>query len=61
MGWDVEGDNSEIDLDVVVDAGEDEEHSRTLGPASHQPTQPEDHRALVLIHKLEKEKINTKV
>ena len=38
----IEGDGPEVHLPVGVDAGDDEEDTRTLGPTLAQTTQPED-------------------
>ena len=48
----VEGDRSEVDLLVRVDARHDEEEAGALGAARPQPPEPEHHGSLVLLHDL---------
>ena len=49
LGRDIKGLCSHVDLLVDVHTGDDEEDPRTPGSARQQPTQPEDHRPLVLL------------
>ena len=49
MGRDVKVLDPHVDLLVDVHTGDDEEDPRTPGTARQQPTQPEDHRPLVLL------------
>ncbi len=49
---DVQCHHPQVNLHHAVDDGDDEEQARPLG--SHQPTQPEDHPALVLLHDLDR-------
>ena len=48
----VEGDRSEVHLLVGVNTGHDEKEAGALGAARPQPSQPEHHGSLVLLHDL---------
>ena len=48
----VEGDRPEVHLLVRVNTGHDEEEAGALGAAGPQPSQPEHHGSLVLLHDL---------
>uniref|UniRef100_A0A8W7PA53 Uncharacterized protein n=1 Tax=Anopheles coluzzii TaxID=1518534 RepID=A0A8W7PA53_ANOCL len=51
----IERHGTQVDLAVVVDAGQHEEHAGPAGPTGPQPAEPKDDRPLVLLHHLEAE------
>lgn len=56
LGRNVEGDCSQVDLAVGVDAGNYEKYTRAAGAALQQTTKPEYNNSLVLLHNLDTKK-----